>query len=202
VTPTTSRASDEDADRPLRVCVFCGSSDGRSPGYGRAAVATGAAIARRGWSLVYGGAQVGLMGMLADAALEWGGEVVGVIPHGLFRDEVAHVGLTRLHEVDGMLERKALMAELSDVFVALPGGMGTLDELFEMLTWSQLEVHPNPKPNGLLDVDGFWGDLVTFLDRATAEGFIRAQHRALLEVDDDVERLLDRLAAASRRTAT
>lgn len=182
-----------DAARPFRVCVFCGSSDGTRPEYGRAAVSLGAAIARRGWGLVYGGAQVGLMGMTADAALRWGGEVIGVIPRGLFRDEVAHPGLTRLHEVDGMLARKSLMADLSDAFVSLPGGMGTLDELFEMLTWSQLGIHPRPKPNGLLDVDGFWADLIAFLDRATADGFLQPRHRALLTVDDDVEHLLDRL---------
>jgi uncharacterized protein (TIGR00730 family) len=182
-----------DAAAPFRVCVFCGSSDGTRPAYGRAAVALGAAIARRGWGLVYGGAQVGLMGMTADAALRWGGEVIGVIPRGLFRTEVAHPGLTRLIEVDGMLERKALMAELSDVFVSLPGGTGTLDELFEMLTWSQLGLHPRPKPNGLIQIDGFWSDLVAFLDRATADGFLRPQHRELLLVDDDIERLLDRL---------
>jgi uncharacterized protein (TIGR00730 family) len=116
-----------------------------------------------------------------------------VIPRGLFRTEVAHPGLTRLIEVDGMLERKALMAELSDVFVSLPGGTGTLDELFEMLTWSQLGLHPRPKPNGLIQIDGFWSDLVAFLDRATADGFLRPQHRELLLVDDDIERLLDRL---------
>jgi len=195
---STDAAASDDPPRPLRVCVFCGSSDGADPAYGRAAVAVGAAIARRGWTLVYGGAQVGLMGMVADAALEWGGEVVGVIPHGLFRDEVAHTGLTELVEVDGMLERKALMAERSDAFVALPGGMGTLDELFEMLTWSQLGLHPHPKPSGLLEVDGFWGDLVAFLDRAAADGFIRARHRALLHVADDVDALLDHLAASAR----
>ncbi len=178
----------------MRICVFCGSSDGTDPATARLAVAVGAAIARRRWSVVYGGAQVGLMGMVADAALEWGGEVVGVLPRGLFRDEVPHTRLTELHQVEGMLERKALMIDRSDAFLALPGGMGTLDELFEVLTWSQLGLHPRPKPTALLDVDGFWDGLLGFLDRATADGFIRPTHRALLHVGTEVESVLDHLA--------
>jgi uncharacterized protein (TIGR00730 family) len=147
----------------------------------------------RGIGLVYGGGSVGLMGLLADAVLAGGGMVDGVIPRRLARKEIAHAGLTRLHRVGSMHERKALMADLSDAFVALPGGMGTLEELAEILTWAQLGLHR--KPCALLDVEGYWRPLVAFFDHAVEEGFLRPGHRALLLVETDPEALLDRLAA-------
>jgi uncharacterized protein (TIGR00730 family) len=172
----------------VRVGVFCGSSLGNDERYTAAAVAMGAAIADAGYGLVYGGGTVGLMGIVADAALAGGSEVIGVLPDGLFSSEVAHPGLTALHEVPSLAERKLLMAELSDVFVALPGGYGTLDELFEMVTWTQLGVHD--KPSGLFAVGSFWNELLAFLDGVVAAGFIR---QPLLAVDDDPARLLSRL---------
>lgn len=175
-----------------RVCVFCGSSPGRRPEYRAAARAVGRTLAERGVGLVYGGGAVGLMGVAADAALEAGGEVVGVIPKALFEREVGHTGVD-LRVVDTMHTRKALMAELSDGFVALPGGIGTLEELFETWTWAQLGTHE--KPCGVLDVEGFFGPLIGFLDRVVEERFLRSEHRAMLLVDDDVDRLLDALAA-------
>lgn len=176
-----------------RVCVFCGSSPGARPGYRVAAQALGAAIARRGLGLVYGGAHVGLMGVVADAALAAGGDVIGVLPRALEAKELAHEGLSALYVVESMHERKALMAELSDCFVALPGGIGTLEETFEAWTWTQLGLHE--KPCALLDVDGYYAALQTFLDRAVADRFVRPEHRSMLLVDDDAERLLDALAA-------
>ena len=176
-----------------RICVYCGSNPGNDPRYTEATVALARAIVASGCGVVYGGASVGLMGLVADAALAAGGEVVGVIPDELVRTEIAHEGLTRLHVVDTMTERKTLMADLSDAFVALPGGFGTLDELFEVLTWSQLGVHA--KPAGLLDVAGYWSGLTGFLDHAVAEGFLRPQHRAMVLVDEEPDRLLERLAA-------
>lgn len=175
-----------------RVCVYCGSNPGNDPRYAEATVALAQVLVASGHGVVYGGASVGLMGLVADTALAAGGEVIGVIPDDLVRKEIAHGGLTRLHVVDTMTERKALMADLSDAFVALPGGYGTLDELFEVLTWSQLGVHA--KPAGLLDVAGYWAGLTRFLDHAVDEGFLRPQHRSMLLVDDDPARLLDRLA--------
>jgi uncharacterized protein (TIGR00730 family) len=172
----------------VRVGVFCGSSPGNDERYTAAALAMGLAIAEAGHGLVYGGGSVGLMGVVADAAIAGGAEVIGVIPEGLFASEVAHPNLAALHEVPSLAERKLLMAELSDAFVALPGGYGTLDELFEMITWTQLGVHD--KPCGLLTVDTFWDRLVEFLDGATAAGFIP---RPLLTLDADPGRLLDRL---------
>lgn len=183
-----------------RVCVYCGSNPGNDPRYADATVALAEALVASGQGMVYGGASVGLMGLVADTALAAGGEVIGVIPDDLVRKEIAHGGLTRLHVVDTMTERKALMADLSDAFVALPGGYGTLDELFEVLTWSQLGVHA--KPAGLLDVAGFWAGLTGFLDHAVAEGFLRPQHRSMLLVDDDPSRLLDRLAHWEPPTVT
>jgi uncharacterized protein (TIGR00730 family) len=171
------------------VCVFLGSHG--APKYEAAAAALGATIARRGDTLVYGGASVGLMGVLADAALAGGAEVVGVIPAGLFDVEVAHRGLTRLHETPTMHERKALMYDLSDVFVAFPGGIGTLDETFEAMTWSALGIHA--KPLGFLDVDGFWAPLLDWLHRAIDEGIMSEKRRSLFVVDDDADRLLDAL---------
>jgi len=157
----------------------------------------GRAIAGRGFRLVYGGGSVGLMGALADAALAAGGEVVGVLPRVLFRSEVLHTGLTALHDVATMHERKALMAELSDAFVALPGGFGTLDELFEMTTWIQLNIQRR-KPVGILDVEGYFGDLRAFIERATGDGFIPRRESEWIVHDTAAESLLDRMFAADR----
>jgi uncharacterized protein (TIGR00730 family) len=176
-----------------RVCVFCGSSLGASPAYAEAARHFGQLLARRGLGLVYGGGNVGLMGILADAVLEEGGEVIGVIPHSLVTREVGHRGLTDLRVVDTMHERKALMADLADGFVALPGGIGTLDEWFEIWTWAQLGLHA--KPCALLDVAGYYAPLLAFLDRMVEERFLRDTHRAFVLVDTDAETLLDRMAA-------
>jgi hypothetical protein len=175
------------------LCVFCGSATGARPAYAASAHALVAALARRGTGLVYGGGSVGIMGVLADAALAAGVRVEGVIPRHLDEREIGHHGLTRLHVVDGMHSRKALMAELSGGFLALPGGIGTLEELFEVYTWGQLGLHP--KPVALLDVDGYYTPLVTFLDHATAEGFLRPEHRAFLLVGSDPETLLDAMEA-------
>jgi uncharacterized protein (TIGR00730 family) len=175
------------------LCVFCGSQPGASPAYAEAAALVGRALAGRGWTLVYGGGRVGLMGILADAALAAGGKVIGVIPAALARREVAHQRVTDLEVVDSMHERKARMAELADGFLALPGGIGTLEEWFEAWTWSQLGIHP--KPCGLLNVAGYYDPLLAFLDRMTEERFLSSGHRAMAIVDEESERLLDRLAA-------
>ena len=175
------------------VCVFCGSSAGAGDAYEAAARSFAREAVRRGIRLVYGGASVGLMGALADAALDAGGEVVGVIPRALVDREIAHRGLTELRVVATMHERKATMAELADAFVALPGGLGTLEELFEILTWSQLGIHR--KPVGVLNVAGYYDPLVALLDHAVAGGFVPAQSRGLVIVDEDPARLLDRMAA-------
>jgi uncharacterized protein (TIGR00730 family) len=176
-----------------RVCVYCGSSPGRRNSYVSQAQRLGKLLATRRIGLVYGGSSIGLMGALADAAVGAGGEVIGIIPHALQAREIDHRGLTELRVVRSMHERKQLMADLSDAFLALPGGMGTLEELAESLTWSMLGLHV--KPVGLLDVDGYWRPLVALLDHAVDEGFLRPAHRALALVDDDAGRLLDRLAA-------
>jgi uncharacterized protein (TIGR00730 family) len=176
-----------------RVCVFCGSSPGARPGYRAAAQALGAAIAKRGLGLVYGGAHVGLMGVVADAALAEGGEVIGVLPRALETKELAHRNLSALYVVESMHERKALMAVLSDAFVALPGGIGTFEETFEAWTWTQLGLHE--KPCALLDVEGYYAPLQLFLDRAVEERFVRPEHRAMLLVEDDPEQLLDALSS-------
>jgi uncharacterized protein (TIGR00730 family) len=176
-----------------RVCVFCGSSPGNDPIYLDVARTFGALLAARGLGLVYGGGDIGLMGVLADAALAAGGEVIGVIPRALVNREVAHHGLSDLRVVSSMHERKALMADLADAFVALPGGLGTLEELCEVLTWAQLGIHA--KPCGLLDVRCYYGPLLAFLDRVVEEGFMHRENRDLLLVDDDAERLLDALAS-------
>jgi hypothetical protein len=176
-----------------RICVFCGSSSGRSPEYVEAARATGSALAARGIGLVYGGGSVGLMGEVANAALAAGGEVVGVIPRALELRELAHGGLTKLHVVGSMHERKAKMAELADAFIALPGGLGTLEELFEILTWAQLGLHA--RPCGLLDVAGYYEPLVAFFDRAVSEGFVRPEHRRLFVVERAPEPLVERFTA-------
>ena len=176
-----------------RICVYCGSSPGRAPRYAAAARHLGAELAQRGIGLVYGGASIGIMGVVADAALEYGAEVIGVLPHFFADKEVAHQGLDRLLVVDSMHERKARMAELSDGFIALPGGWGTLEEIFEVLTWAQLGLHE--KPCGLLDVDGYFAELYGFLERAVAEGFVREEYRPMIMRDDSAGRLLDRFAA-------
>ncbi len=180
------------------LCVFCGSRSGSNPAFEAAARATGRLLAERGIRLVYGGGSLGLMGAVADACLEAGGEVVGVIPGFLMDLELGHRGVTRLEVVSDMLSRKQRMAELSDGFLSLPGGIGTLDELFEMLTWVRLGVHE--KPNGLLNVDGFYDDLLSFCHRTQVEGgFISAENAANLIASDSVEDLLDRLEDAARR---
>lgn len=176
-----------------RLCVFCGSSVGSRPAYAAAARALAREVAGRSMALVYGGGHVGLMGEVADAAMAEGAEVIGVIPRALMDRELGHGGVTELRVVDSMHERKATMADLADAFVALPGGIGTLEELAEVLTWTQLGLHD--KPVGLLDVEGYFDPLVAFLDRAEAEGFMRAEHRQILLSDDDPARLLSRLAA-------
>ncbi len=176
-----------------RVAVYCGSNPGTRPAYGDAARRLGAELGARRLGLVYGGGNVGLMGILADAALGAGAEVVGVIPRAMVERELAHQGLTELRVVGSMHERKALMAELADAFVALPGGLGTLDELFEVWTWAQLGLHA--RPIGLLDVEGFFQPLVAHLDRAVAEGFVRPQHRAMVMIEREAAPLLDRFAA-------
>ena len=174
-----------------RVCVFCGSSPGSDPAYVESGRRLGALLARRRIGLVYGGGRIGIMGALADAVLEAGGEVIGVIPKALATKEVAHRGLTRLHVVASMHERKAMMAELSDAFVALPGGLGTLEELFEVATWSQLGLHR--KPIGLLDVNGYYDHLLAFLDHAVRERFVSAEHRAIIRTARDAEALIEGL---------
>ena len=174
-----------------RLCVFCGSSHGANPAYAEAAVTLGTLLAKRGIGLVYGGGNVGLMGVIADAALAAGGEVIGVIPKSLADREVAHHGVTDLRVVDSMHTRKAMMAELSDAFIAMPGGVGTVEEFFEAITWTQLGLHR--KACGLLNVAGFYTPLAVFIDQAVSEGFIKPVHRAAIVVDDKPERLLDAL---------
>ncbi len=176
-----------------RVCVFCGSNAGIRPEYGIAAQGLASVLARCGLGLVYGGGNVGLMGLLADSMLQAGGEVIGVIPQTLVAKEVAHRGVTALRIVDTMHQRKALMNELSDAFIALPGGFGTLDEFFEILTWSQLGIHG--KPSGLLNVSGFYDSLLAMLDHAVNERFLRPAHRELVIADIDADSLVQRLAA-------
>jgi len=175
-----------------RICVFCGSNAGARPEYADAARDMAATLAARNIGLVYGGGRVGLMGILADEMLRLGGEVVGVIPRMLSDREVGHVGLSELHVVETMHERKALMADLSDGFIALPGGIGTLEEIFEIWTWAQLGSHR--KPCGFLDVGGFYAPLFEFLDRAVEERFLAPRFRAIAIIDDDPDRLLDRFA--------
>ena len=175
-----------------RVCVFCGSNNGGRESYTHSARALGAALVERGFGLVYGGGKVGLMGILADAVLENNGEVIGVIPGALLAKEVEHRGLTKLHVVATMHERKALMAELAGSFIAMPGGLGTFDELFEIFTWAQLGLHA--KPIGALNVDGYFDPLLALIKHATAEGFIRSEHERLLLTAAEPRDLLDRFA--------
>jgi uncharacterized protein (TIGR00730 family) len=176
-----------------RICVFCGSSSGTREVHQQAAEAVGRLLCRRGIELVYGGGRVGLMGIVANACLSEGGRVIGVIPQALADREVAHTGLTELRIVGSMHERKAIMGDLSDAFVSLPGGFGTWEEFFEVLTWSQLGIQR--KACGVLNVDGYYDPLLQMADRALSEGFLRDVHRDLLLSDSDPERLLDRLSS-------
>jgi uncharacterized protein (TIGR00730 family) len=175
-----------------RVCVFCGSSVGNKPEYIDFAQALGQVLAARKIGLVYGGGNVGLMGVIADAAMAAGGEVIGVIPKALKDREIAHTGVRDLRVVDSMHTRKAMMADLADAFIAMPGGVGTFEEFFEAITWTQLGLHR--KPCGLLNVGGFYSPLVSFIDQAVDEGFIKPIHRAMIAVDDNPERLVNTLA--------
>jgi len=175
-----------------RVCVYCGSNSGSLPAFAGAARKLGAALARRGLGLVYGGGCVGLMGMVADAAVAQGGEVIGVIPEVLAKKEIAHFSLKDLRVVGSIHERKALMAELADAFIALPGGFGTMEEFCEALTWAQLGLHH--KPLGLLNVAGFYDPLLAFFDHAVERNFIRPAHRQLVLAETAPDLLLDLLA--------
>lgn len=176
------------------VCVFTGSSHGGRPAYEQAAIALGKEVASRGMALIYGGASVGLMGCVADAALSEGGVVIGVLPKSLADLEIAHSGLTELIVVDGMHARKTVMADSSDAFVALPGGLGTLEETFEVWTWTQLGVHA--KPIGFMNVEGYFDSLFEFLDHTVTAGFVKPKHRRLAIVDSDPSTLLNGLAHA------
>ncbi len=172
------------------LCIYCGSSPGRLEAYGSAACALAEALVSRNIRLVYGGAGIGIMGMVADQVLKLGGQAVGVIPKALAHKEVAHKNLTELHVTQSMHERKMLMAELADGFIALPGGIGTLEELFEVWTWAQLGFHN--KPCGLLNVEGYYDSLIGFLDHVLAEQFVKKEHHALLIVETNPDTLLDR----------
>jgi|SRR5664279_428951 uncharacterized protein (TIGR00730 family) len=172
-----------------RICVFCGSNSGMNPAYRDAAIAVGRLLAERGSELVYGGGNIGLMGILADAVLQKGGRVIGVIPESLMAKEVGHLGLTDLRIVKSMHERKALMADLSDGFIAMPGGFGTFEEFCEVVTWSQLGIHA--KPCGLLNVNGYYDPLLELFDHAVREGFLREENRRLVLQDRDPTRLLE-----------
>ena len=175
-----------------KICVYCGSSPGKNPAYARAATTLAKALYNRGIGLVYGGAAVGVMGAIADAVLEAGGEVIGVIPKSLAVKEVAHDGLSELHVVSSMHERKAMMADLADGFIALPGGWGTLEEIFEMLTWAQLGFHD--KPCGLLNVDGYYDGLIGFLENAFEQQFVNTLCRPMLMRDHEPAALLDQFS--------
>jgi len=175
-----------------RVCVFCGSNRGRRPEYAALAAGMGTALVQRGWGLVYGGGSVGMMGVLADAVLAAGGEVTGVIPEMLATRELLHPTVTTMHVVPSMHARKALMADLSDAFIALPGGYGTFEEVLEVITWAQLGIHR--KPIGVLDALGYFSPLLELIDHGIAEGFIRPEQRALLVTATEPAELLDRLA--------
>lgn len=180
---------------PVRaVCVFCGSGPGNRPEYVQAARATGSALAERDVTLVYGGGGKGMMGAVADGALEAGGEVIGVIPSWMVEKEAAHRGIQRMIEVDTMLERKARMAELSGAFLVLPGGLGTLDELFEMATWAQLHLHDAPKPMGVLNVAGYYDHLAAWLRRAVKDGYVSSKTPGMPIFDDQADELVDLLA--------
>ena len=175
-----------------RICIFCGSNTGINPSYRNTAVAMGQLLAAHRIELVYGGGNIGLMGILADAVLESGGRVIGVIPESLMAKEVGHAGLTELRIVESMHERKALMADLSDGFIAMPGGFGTFEEFCEMVTWSQLGIHA--KPCGLLNLEGYYDSLLALFDHAVSEGFLRQENRRLVMEDSDPTRLLNKMA--------
>ena len=175
------------------VCVFCGSSPGNDPAYAEAAGRLGRTLAERGTTLVYGGGHVGLMGVVADAALGAGGEVIGVMPKSLVDREIGHTGLTKLHVVRSMHERKAVMSELSEGFIALPGGNGTLEEFFEVLTWAQLGEHA--KPCGLLNVAGYYDPLLAVFDQMVDRAFLKEEHRELVLVEEDPTSLLERFGS-------
>lgn len=177
------------------VCVFCGSKSGNKPAYEQMAITVGNLFVDRGIDLVYGGGSIGLMGVIADTLLARGGHVYGVIPQHLRQLEVQHDAATEMHIVANMHERKAMMGDLSDGFLTLPGGLGTLEELFEVLSWAQLGIHQ--KPIGLLNVDGYFDSLLAFVDTCVSEGFTREKYRRLLLVDDDPVRLLDAMAGYS-----
>ena len=181
---------------PLSICIYCGSRTGGELAYSRAAEAVGTLIGRNGWQLVYGGGRAGLMGVVADAALAAGASVVGVIPSSLMERELGHPSLNELHVVETMHQRKQLMAERSHAFLALPGGIGTFEELFEVWTWRQLGYHD--KPLGLLNVDGYYDTLLRFLGQTQERGFVNIAQRALLEVDSEPQRLLEKLASLAR----
>ena len=183
-----------------RICVYCGSSQGIRSDYQAAAQALGTELVKHQLGLVYGGAKVGLMGIVADAVLQQGGEVIGVIPQALLDKELDHQGLTELHVVNSMHERKQRMAELSDAFIALPGGYGTLEELSEITTWTQLGLHH--KPCGVLNIAGFYDGLMQFLDHATAEGFIRPEHRSIILNAADPAELILQLQTTKLPTCT
>jgi uncharacterized protein (TIGR00730 family) len=180
----------------LSICVYCGSRAGALPEYGKAAEAVGREIGRRGWQLVYGGGRAGLMGVVADAALAAGATAVGVIPHSLMDRELGHRGLTELHVVDTMHQRKLMMAERSDAFLALPGGIGTFEELFEMWSWRQLGYHD--KPLGLLNVAGYYDSLLGFLNQSKADGFMSDAQTGLLDIGNEPLELMQRLGALAR----
>ena len=182
---------------PRSLCVYCGSRTGLHPGYARAAREVGTLIGRLGWQLVYGGGRAGLMGVVADAALAAGASVIGVIPSSLMERELGHGGLTELHVVETMHERKRLMAERSDAFLALPGGIGTFEELFEVWTWRQLGYHD--KPLGLLNVDGYYDALLAFIATTMEQGFVAATQRDLLLIDVSALPLLQRLGESAAR---
>ena len=175
-----------------RICVYCGSAVGASSVYVQMAEKLAIELVKRNIELVYGGAQVGVMGSIANSVLAAGGSVIGVLPVGLFRTEVPHDGLTQLIEVSSLHERKAKMAEISDAFIALPGGLGTLEELFEILTWAQLGLHKNPV--GILNVNGFYDKMLDYLDHAVAEKFIRLQHREMIVGDADIESMFEKFS--------
>src|SRR5215470_7275579 len=178
-----------------RICIFCGSQVGTNGLYRQAAIALGQLLVRHGYGLVYGGGHIGLMGVIADAVLASGGEVIGVIPESMVARELAHTGLTQLQVVSGMHERKARMASLADAFIALPGGYGTFEELFEVITWAQIGLHR--KPIALLNVAGYFNALKALVDQAIAEGFIRPEHRRLLTIADAPTTLLDTLGLST-----
>jgi uncharacterized protein (TIGR00730 family) len=177
----------------MNLCIFCGSAVGARASYTEAAQRLGALLAKRGIGLVYGGGNVGLMGVIADTVMAAGGTVIGVMPRNLIAREIGHAGITELRVVDTMHQRKALMADLSSAFIALPGGYGTFDEFFEVVTWTQLGLHR--KGCGLLNIDGYYDPFVAMLDRAVAEGFIKPENRALVLDDVSPDRLLDRVLA-------